>query len=153
MTVRWSLGLFCISMKNRIVKPYSGRIADSLNSLQDAIHSNAKEKGFYEGVDLQSAPSAPTKELVSSLTANLHGEVSEFWEAYRNGQLNESCDKSAKMEESGILALTCAEEELADIVIRAFDAAGALGLELGHAIIAKHNYNTTRSHRHGGKQA
>jgi NTP pyrophosphatase (non-canonical NTP hydrolase) len=140
-------------MSNKIEKPESGRIADRLNTLQDAIHFNAKEKGFYEGVDLQSAPSAPTKELVSSLTANLHGEVSEFWEAFRNGKLSEPCDKADKMNELGLLELTCAEEELADIVIRAFDAAGALGLELGYAIIAKHNYNTTRSHRHGGKQA
>lgn len=122
----------------------------SLAILQSAIHNNAKGKGFYEGVDLQGPPN---KELVSSLVANLHGEVSEFWEAFRNGKLSEPCDKAEKMDELGLTTLTCAEEELADIVIRAFDAAGALRIDLGRAIIVKHNYNTTRSHRHGGKQA
>lgn len=125
-----------------------------LGRLQDLIHQNAISKGFYDGINLTGEP---TKELIASFTANLHGEVSEFWEAYRNGQLNEPCDKTEAMKEAhegeGFLRLTCAEEELADIVIRAFDAAGALGIQLGRAIVAKHNYNTTRSHRHGGKRA
>ncbi len=43
--------------------------------------------------------------------------------------------------------------ELADIVIRVFDLAGALGLDLDTAIEEKMAFNATRSHRHGGRAA
>lgn len=129
----------------------TGAICSDLGILQHSIHENAIEKGFYDGVNL--ASEEPSKELVASLVANIHGEVSELWESFRKGTLNEPCDKAEAMSEMALLPLTCAEEELADIVIRALDSAGALGINLGEAIIAKHNYNTTRSHRHGGKKA
>ncbi|MEN0022011.1 MAG: hypothetical protein AAGC61_01930 [Microbacterium sp.] len=41
--------------------------------------------------------------------------------------------------------------ELADIVIRALDAAGAWGIDLESVIEEKLAYNVTRGHRHGGK--
>jgi NTP pyrophosphatase (non-canonical NTP hydrolase) len=41
------------------------------------------------------------------------------------------------------------EEELADLVIRAMDYAGAHDLALGAAIVAKHAYNVGRPIRHG----
>lgn len=88
---------------------------------------------------------------IAVMTSNLHGEVSELWEAYRSGKLNEPCDKAHKMKELGIEPLTCIEEELADIVIRAMDTAQEYGVDLGRAIVAKDAYNQTRPHRHGGK--
>lgn len=44
-------------------------------------------------------------------------------------------------------------EELADIVIRTFNLAGALGIDLEGAIEAKHAHNLTRPFMHGGKRA
>ncbi len=41
--------------------------------------------------------------------------------------------------------------ELADIVIRALDAAGAWNIDLEEIIEEKLAYNVTRGHRHGGK--
>lgn len=41
--------------------------------------------------------------------------------------------------------------ELADIVIRVFDAAGRYGIDLEKAINEKMAYNATRPQRHGGK--
>mgnify|MGYP003365840906 CR=1 FL=1 len=41
--------------------------------------------------------------------------------------------------------------ELADIVIRALDAAGAWNIDLEAIIQEKLAYNVTRGHRHGGK--
>lgn len=41
--------------------------------------------------------------------------------------------------------------ELADVLIRVFDLAGALGIDLEDAVQSKMAYNKTRPHRHGGK--
>lgn len=43
--------------------------------------------------------------------------------------------------------------ELADIIIRVCDDAGALGIDLAAELRAKLDYNRTRSHKHGGKLA
>lgn len=43
--------------------------------------------------------------------------------------------------------------ELADIIIRVGDDAGALGIDLAAELRAKLDYNRTRSHKHGGKLA
>lgn len=43
--------------------------------------------------------------------------------------------------------------EIADAVIRLYDLAGGLGLNLGTAIARKLEFNTKRGYRHGGKQA
>jgi len=41
------------------------------------------------------------------------------------------------------------EVELGDAVIRIFDLAGKLKMQLGHAIVEKLSYNKTRPHKHG----
>ena len=107
----------------------------SLNRLRDKAYRGAASKGFYD----KGQPS------VGDYCANLHGEVSELWEAFRKGLLHKPCDKAAD--------LTCLEEELADILIRCFDMAGALDVDLDRAVAEKMRYNATRSYRHGGKVA
>lgn len=109
-----------------------------LNELAAKIWQNGSNKGFH-GEDGNTV--SPVAELIS----NLHGEVSELWEAYRKGALDKQCDKPVTM--------TCAEEELADIIIRALDTAYALKVDIDWAIHQKHFYNTTRPFRHGGKLA
>ena len=74
----------------------------TLNEWMHEVWVNAEDHGFH-------APG--TNNEPPSWVANLHGEVSEFWEAYRRGTLKNPCDKKG-------LDLTCAEEELADIIIR-----------------------------------
>jgi len=109
----------------------------TINELADKIHTNAVNHGFHDkSLDL----------FIAETTANIHGEVSEFWEAYRHGKLNEQCDKPC--------GLTCQEEELADIVIRALDTMKRLGInDPEKVIMAKHQYNVTRPYKHGGKIA
>jgi NTP pyrophosphatase (non-canonical NTP hydrolase) len=106
-----------------------------------ALHSYkvAQISGFHDNDDdLQNG-------RFGDFCANLHGEVSELWEAYRKGNLNKQCDKPVDM--------TCAAEELADIVIRAFDTAVTLGIDIGDAIYKKDAYNQTRAFKHGDKRA
>lgn len=94
-----------------------------------------------------------TAGLVGAFTANLHGEVSELWEAFRAGILDKPCDKAAKMEALGLPGLTNKEEEVADVIIRALDTARMLDIDVVRAVVVKHLYNTTRPIKHGGKKA
>jgi hypothetical protein len=109
-----------------------------LNQIRDVVHALAKEKGFYDP-----APS------VAAHCANLTSEVSELWEAFCKGKLREPCDKAEHMSEP----LTCEEEEIADIIIRALDYAAHRGIDVDRAVSVKHAFNQTRSYRHGGKAA
>ena len=110
----------------------------NINTIADMVHENAKEKGFHRDA---------TTEHCQKTVANIHGEVSEFWEAYRKGILYIPTDKNITMK-SGV-KMNNAEEELADIVIRALDTIKRLGFNAEEIILAKHQYNTTRPHMHG----
>lgn len=120
----------------------------SLNKIRDMVHSLAIGKGWYDNPETE-------LQFVTRCVANLHGEVSEMWEAARKGQLHSPCDKEATVELGAgeSRRLTCIEEELADILIRALDMAGRLDINIEQALYAKHDYNATRPHRHGGKLA
>ena len=129
-----------------------------LNQLQAAIAENATKKGFREIMVEGLTPEqidGPIGRLVraATYTANAHGETSEFWEAFRRGNLDELCDKAEEMAKLGLPPLTCAEEEIADEIIRALDKAHAFGVDAAKAIATKHAYNLTRPMRHGGKKA
>jgi len=118
---------------------------ETINQLADAAHENAKLKGFHD-----SKERGETDEQFVTLHTNLlHEEVAELFSAVRTGTFNHECDKSAKMIELGLPALTCAEEEYADIVIRVLDQCRRLGIDIQRAIQAKHGYNTTRERMHG----
>lgn len=121
-------------------------LASMLNVLRDDLHELAKAKGWYDNAETDA-------QFVARAVANLHGETSELWEAFRHKKLNEPCDKTKKMKAAGIETLTCLEEELADIIIRAMDVAGRLKVDIGKAVVNKHAYNKSREYRHGGKAA
>ena len=113
---------------------------DQLNLIARDVYDNACNKGFHDNENDES-----TVQAMARHTANLHGEVSELWEAARRGELETPCDKD--------VFLTCIEEELADIIIRAMDTALVFGVDIGSAVKNKHEYNKTRPHKHGGKLA
>ncbi len=110
----------------------------NLNSLAKKINETAHEKGFYDKRESNEA-------YMNRACANLHDEVSELHEAFRNGQLYKMTDK--------ILDMTYSEEELADIIIRALDTSHQLGLDINAAVNKKMEYNLTRPYRHGNKKA
>lgn len=119
---------------------------DSLCNLAKEIHELAKEKGWHSFDETEDR-------FVERACNNLHDEVSELHEAWRNNELRNLCDKASGMIEAGLEPLTCLEEELADIVIRVLDNAVRLGVDIESAVFRKHEYNKTRPHRHGDKKS
>lgn len=110
-----------------------------LNEISRMVHENAKEHGFH-----------PTEEHINVFLANqinnLHGEVSELWEAFRAGEFNKPTIKNITVNNH---MMTNAEEEYADIIIRVLDQMERLGLNPEACILAKHGYNVYRPYKHG----
>jgi NTP pyrophosphatase (non-canonical NTP hydrolase) len=113
-----------------------------INEVAQEMYRIAFEHGFHVDSPIPGGGEAPTVDRVGKFVANLHGEVSELWEATRKGKLNVPCDKPG-------CELTCAEEELADLAIRTMDCAVVLGVDLGAAIRKKAEYNQGRPFMHG----
>ncbi len=110
----------------------------SISDWIDDCHKLSKKKGWYE-----------TEFNVPEKLALIHSEVSEALESYRRGEMKLTGGKYVR--ENTITKPEGFPSELADVVIRCFDLAGAMGIDLEGAIRTKHEYNETRPHRHGGK--
>lgn len=77
--------------------------------------------------------------------ALLHSEVSEAFEAYREGGFADATAvPRAKPEGVG--------SELADVLIRLLDTARRYGINLAEEYRRKMKYNRTRGYRHGNKR-
>jgi NTP pyrophosphatase (non-canonical NTP hydrolase) len=118
----------------------------TLNEIADTVHALAWEKGWHSEKEGEDA-------FIERICNNLHDEVSELHEAWRNNELHLPCEKAEKMIEMGIHPLTCIEEEFADIIIRVLDNCRKLGVDIQSAIERKHKFNQGRAHRHGGKRS
>lgn len=107
----------------------------SLNQLVFEAHKNSVEHGFWDN------ESPDDIHVVSTKLALIHSEVSEALEAIREGLWD--IDYRADGKPEGL------PSELADIVIRVFDLAGARKIDLAHAIIEKMAFNAGRERKHG----
>jgi NTP pyrophosphatase (non-canonical NTP hydrolase) len=105
-----------------------------INSLVHEAHQNAVDKGWDD-----------KPRSFGDVVALMHSELSEALEDHRNGRgFTETYYEGEKP--CGIPI------ELADTVIRIFDACGKYGIDLESAIREKMAYNATRTRRHGGKK-
>ena len=82
---------------------------------------------------------------IPEVTNLFHEEAAEMFREYRDGRGPGEIYYDENGKPNGF------PFELADLVIRAFDAAGEFGINLEAMIVAKMKYNRTRAHRHGGK--
>lgn len=115
-------------MSNKISLQESQAFDIWWNVVQTKVHNNAKEKGWWD-----------EERNDGEMIALMHSELSEALEALRKGDPFDD-----KVPTSLSLSV-----ELADVVIRIMDFAEARGLNLPAAIVDKHNFNTTRPHKHG----
>lgn len=106
------------------------KFTEAIDAYAMKTYETAKSKGWWDG---------PRED--GTLIALMHSELSEALEGLRHG--NPPSDH--------IPEFSSLEEEFADVIIRIMDMAAHRGLKLGAAIVAKAEFNKTRTHKHGGK--
>lgn len=110
----------------------------TVQRVQRDAHAMAVSKGWW------GRPEDLTPDSIAAKLALIHSEVSEALECVRDDDMQARETDDGKPE--GM------PSELADIVLRTADLAGALGIDLASAIEAKMAFNSTRKHRHGGRR-
>ena len=105
-----------------------------LNEYAERIFANAKAKGFHEYTPTFGKGGQDARHILSWMML-VTTEVAEAAEAVRKGDMENFA------------------EELADVCIRVFDCAEALGINLEQEIVNKMAKNEARPLKHGGKLA
>jgi NTP pyrophosphatase (non-canonical NTP hydrolase) len=132
-----------------------------INKLAKLAHDNSTDKGFWD-VELPDqkykGPLPATWQdvwqlqrlFISERLCLIHSEVSEALEDLRKMRgIRDITDPEIKGPAGIDQKPTGFGSELADIVIRVFDLAGWLGIDLGKEIIRKMEYNKGRPRKHG----
>lgn len=114
-----------------LFNPHRLRLGDELSMLQSICHKMMLVNGFYDNCNHDFPEYAKRIALI-------HSELSEALEGLRKPE----AAHSDKIDRANIV------EELADIVIRTFDFAGFLHIDLASAIMDKILFNASRPYKH-----
>lgn len=146
----------------------------AIGLLNEVCFKNSFQHGWYEkymSTIIADHNTGETQDVLAQrnfgeVMALITSEVSEAFEAYRDGDDQTQISYGYKDSQGNSLGLRTIPiregvlgkpegiaAELADVLIRVFDYAGAYGVPLAEAVIRKHLYNQTRPYRHGGKLA
>jgi NTP pyrophosphatase (non-canonical NTP hydrolase) len=104
--------------------------AEAINAMIVECHGRATRAGWYR----DPKTGAELAMNVGEKLALVHSEVSEALEGHRKNKMDDHLPDRRSV-----------AVELADAVIRIFDLAGALSLDLGYAYAHKLRYNETRA--------
>lgn len=106
-------------------------VANQMNAMAEMMHR--LNKNWWINIHT-GEPVEITGDLIGSKIALCHSELSEALEGARKNLMDDKLPHRKMV-----------EVELADCVIRIFDLAVALGLDLGGAFVEKTVYNTQRA--------
>jgi NTP pyrophosphatase (non-canonical NTP hydrolase) len=113
-----------------LVKPADIHFAEMLNAQVRTVFNDNVRMGWYT----DPATGLRKDRNVGEMLALIHSEVSEALEGYRKSLMDTHLPHRPML-----------EVELADVLIRVFDLAGYLKLDLGGAYEEKRAYNATRA--------
>jgi hypothetical protein len=107
---------------------YKMKIASNVNSLSTLCNGLSTDAGWWKGNE------EPSIECLAVKLCLVHSEVSEALEGLRKGLQDDHLPERKMF-----------EVELADVLIRVFDLAGQLDMDLGGAMVDKLLYNQQRA--------
>lgn len=126
-----------------------------LNKLRDEIHSNAKDKGFWDKPrETGTLLMLCTSELAEALEADRKGRFAElgvYEEAMKFDDIKKIDEEKYIKHCFEASIKDSFEDELADTMIRILDVCGAKGIDIEKHIKLKMEYNSTRERLHGKK--
>ena len=119
-------------------EPTQARLRHAAAELKQLCHGGAVASGWWTdlktGEPQWATPKTPSTRNVGELLCLVHSEISEALEGHRKGKMDEHLPHRPSI-----------EVELADAVIRIFDMAGGLRLDVPGAIAEKLAYNMRRA--------